>query len=76
LHSEIWIAENGPLPPDHICVFRDGDHTNLSIDNIECISRQEHMHRNSVHRLPKELAEVAQLRGALKRRINKLEKRP
>jgi hypothetical protein len=72
VHVEMWTAENGPVPPDHICVFRDGDHLNLTIDNIECISRQEHMRRNSVHRLPKELAECAQLRGALKRRINNL----
>jgi hypothetical protein len=72
VHVEIWTAANGQMPPDHICVLRDGDHTNLVLENIECISRQEHMRRNSVHRLPKELAECAQLRGALKRRINNL----
>ena len=72
VHVEMWIAANGPLPPDHICILRDGDHTNLVMENIECISRQENMRRNSVHRLPKELAECAQLRGALRRRINNL----
>lgn len=41
------------------------------LENLECISRRELMLRNTVHRHGPEIAALSQLRGALKRQINR-----
>lgn len=72
LHVLNWERANGrPVPDGHCLWFRDGDRMNVQPENLELITRAEGMRRNTVHRLPKELAQVVQLRGALVRQINK-----
>lgn len=77
VHEIVWTDAHGPMPPKHIVVFKPGMRTNvledITIDKVECISLAENMRRNSMHRLPKELAEIVQLRGAITRQINKRE---
>lgn len=71
VHIHLWEQGNGPLPAGHAVVFKDGNKQNIAIENLECITRAELMNRNTVHNMPKELAEICQLRGALNRQINK-----
>jgi hypothetical protein len=71
VHLLIWEAAHGPVPPGHAACFRNGDKADLRLANLEIVSRRELMLRNSVHNLPKPLAEVVQLRGALIRQINR-----
>lgn len=71
VHVHVWEQANGPVPAGHALVFKDGDKQNIALENLELVSRVELMRRNTVHRLPKELAEIAQLRGVLNRQINK-----
>lgn len=71
VHVLHWERYRGPVPEGHIVVFKNGNKRDIRIANLECISRVENMQRNTVHRLPKELAEIIQLRGALNRQINK-----
>lgn len=73
LQRRVWEQHHGPIPAGHTVVFKDRDRTNVSIGNLECISRQALMARNTVHNLPKELAEIIQLAGALKRQLRKHE---
>lgn len=54
----------------HVVIFEDGNKRNFDISNLKMVSRAELMKRNSVHNLPKELAELVQLRGAVNRQIN------
>jgi hypothetical protein len=71
-HHHIWEAANGPIPPNHILVFRDGNRANCALENLELITRRENAHRNCMwNRLPRELAEVIQITGVLKRRLRK-----
>ncbi|BCF96590.1 hypothetical protein PPGU19_011590 [Paraburkholderia sp. PGU19] len=70
VHVLNWEAENGPIPAGYLLVFRDGDRTNVVLDNLELISRGELLKRNSVHRYPPELRQVIWLKGALVRKIN------
>ena len=75
VHHLIWTEHNGPVPDGHVVVFRDGDKTNLCIDNLELITQQENMKRNSLHtNYPPELQKIIHLRGVLNRKINRLEK--
>jgi hypothetical protein len=46
LHVYLWEQANGPVPEGHICVFKDGNTLNCTLENIECITRAENMRRN------------------------------
>lgn len=70
-HVHVWEQHNGPVPEGHVVVFRNGIKQDTYIENLECISRAENMKRNTIHNLPKELADVCRLRGVLNRHINK-----
>lgn len=67
----VWEAAHGPVPSGHALAFKNGDRTDVRLDNLELISRRELMRRNSVHNLPKPLAETVQLLGALNRQIRR-----
>lgn len=70
VHVALWESVHGPRPKGRAIVFRDGNKAHIAIENLECIDRAELMRRNTVHRLPKELARAVQLLGALNRQIN------
>ena len=46
-HRFIWEKHNGKIPKGKIIQFKDGNKENLSIANLECISRQENLYLNS-----------------------------
>lgn len=69
VHVMLWEAEHGPVPAGHALAFKNGDKTDIRLDNLECISRRELMRRNTVHNYPKELVQVIRLKGAITKRI-------
>lgn len=75
VHRLVWEAANGPTPEGMVVVFKPGrastDPTLVTLDAVECITRRELMARNTVHNLPKPLAELVQLRGVINRQINR-----
>lgn len=71
VHLVLWESVNGPLPKGHALAFKDGDKTHIALDNLELITRAALMLRNTYHQLPKEVATLIQLRGALVRKINR-----
>lgn len=77
VHRLVWEAAHGPVPAGHVVVFRSGrpiaDAAAITDDKLECISRRELMRRNTLHNLPKPIALLVQLRGALQRQINRKE---
>lgn len=68
-HVLAWTSAHGSIPAGHALAFKNGDRTDIRLDNLECISRRELMTRNSVHNLPKPLAKTIQLLGALNHQI-------
>lgn len=73
LHRIVWREHNGEIPKGYNIQFKDGDRTNCNIENLYLISRRDQMTtKNSIHAMPKEIAELYQLKGALKRKINRL----
>jgi len=77
LHKLIWEQAHGPLPDWKAARlwWKDGDHGNCSLDNLEMVTAQEHMHRTTIHNLPPELKHTIQVAGALKRRIRTAERK-
>lgn len=78
VHRLVWEAAHGPVPAGHVVVFKPGRKTtvleDITLDALELVTRRELMARNTVHRLPKEVAQVVRLRGQLVRRINRMER--
>jgi hypothetical protein len=72
LHRVIWERLCGPIPKGSNLIFRDGNRLNISIVNLELVTKAENMKRNSYHtNYPKEIAQLIQLQGAINRQINK-----
>jgi hypothetical protein len=68
LNRHVWVQYNGPIPAKHLVAFKDGNRANCRIENLELRSMADNARRNSPWtRLPREIAEVIQLNGALKR---------
>lgn len=45
-HRLIWQQHNGPIPEDHVIIFKDGDRRNFDINNLTCITRAENVRMN------------------------------
>ena len=73
-HRYRWMKFRGKIPKNHLIVFKDGDSMNCKLSNLEMITLEENMKRNTYHNYPKPIAQLIQLRGALNRQINKHEK--
>lgn len=76
LHRVVWQQANGEIPIDMIVSFKNGNTLDVSIENLELITRKENMLRNSVQRLPEDIRLTIQLIGALNRQINKRKPNP
>jgi hypothetical protein len=37
LHHAVWIRKNGPIPPGHNLLFRDGNRRNCALGNLRCL---------------------------------------
>lgn len=68
-HQKIYQDAYGPIPKNHIIVFKDRNPMNLSLDNLECITRIENMRRNSFHRLSPEIKQTIKVLTKLKKTI-------
>jgi hypothetical protein len=47
VHRIVWEEAHGPVPDGHVVVFRDGDTTNITLDNLMLCSRAERGVMNS-----------------------------
>ena len=78
VHRLVWEAAHGPIPASHVVAFRKGQFTNaielLTADRLECISRADNARRNSIWSKDPELAKLYQLKGAINRQVNRMQK--
>lgn len=70
----VWEKANGKLEKGTCLWHKDGNLLNNNIENLEAISREEMMNRNTMHRLSPEVKRLINLKGVLNRQINKREK--
>jgi hypothetical protein len=78
VHRLVWMEANGPVPDGYVVCFKRGRFTTkleeITLDAVELVSRADLMKRNTIHNYPKPIAQLVQLRGALNRKINRLER--
>jgi predicted transcriptional regulator len=67
----IYQTHIGIIPENHKVCFRDRNTQNFDLSNLELISNNDLMRKNSLHNYPKEITELIHLKGVLKRQINK-----
>ena len=75
LHRVVWTQHHGAIPDGHKIRFKDGNRQNCDIDNLELISNGDMLRHNYHARYPIEVRQLMQLKGALKRQINKYSKK-
>lgn len=71
-HRFLWEKHNGPIPDTHIVVFKDGDTLNTNLDNLQLITREENMYRNSKHNFPSDIIPSLVLINQLEKKLNTL----
>lgn len=69
-HRVVWEKINGPIPANHIVVFKDNNQENFDINNLELITKSENMLRNTLHQYPEPIQQVIKLNNKLKKKIN------
>lgn len=48
-HNVIWEQANGPIPPGHCILFLDSNKQNVSLDNLQLITRKQLARLNQHH---------------------------
>lgn len=69
-HRHIWEQANGKVPKGYIVVFKDRNPNNIVLENLELISREENMYRNSKHGYPLEVIPTLTILNKLKKKIH------
>lgn len=66
-----WEQKFGPVPKGYILRFIDSDTMNCSPENLELITRNENMVKNSIHQYPEEIKTTIRLISKINKKINK-----
>lgn len=74
LHVVKWENKHGKVPKGKIIAFKDGNSMNCTLKNLQLITREENMQRNTIHRYPAELKQVIRLNHKLKRKTSEHKK--
>jgi hypothetical protein len=75
VHKMVWEQAHGPQPPGHRIWWKDGNHWNCDLANLELVADKDHMARTTIHRLPEDLKQVIRLTAAIRSTITKRLKR-
>jgi hypothetical protein len=67
----VWQRDVGDIPPGHLIYVKNGDQTDVRLENLECISRREVMDRHRIQSLyPNAMIAVLRAHKKLKRIID------
>lgn len=70
LHVFNWEKKYGKVPKGKIVVFKNKNSENCDVENLELITREENMRRNTIHRFPEELKSTIRALSKLKKTIH------
>jgi len=69
-HRVVYENVNGPVPANHVVIFKDNNMHNFDINNLQLISQADNMLRNTIHQYPEQIQELIKLKNKLKKKIN------
>jgi len=73
VHRMVWEQAHGPIPEGHRIWWKDRDHNNCALENLELLSDVEHMRRTTLHNLPRPIVDAYYAIGRLNRKIRSIE---
>lgn len=73
LHRVVYTTHFGPIPKDKIVAFKDGNVLNCNPDNLELITMEENVLRNSKYNFPKEVIPSMALVAIINKKVKQLE---
>ena len=73
----VWEQHHGPIPQKHIVIFKDSRLATvvleeITVDKLICITRAQNAARNHPSSRSPELAKLTQLKGAITRQVNRI----
>lgn len=72
VHHQLWENAHGrKVPRGHALVFKNGDRTDVRLENLELISRRELMRRNTIHNYPESVKGAIRALARLRKTIRK-----
>lgn len=72
-HRVIWESIHGKVPEGHVIILIDKDKSNISPENLECISKDEHTVRNfTIGDYPRDIQKLEYTAIRLKRKLQKI----
>lgn len=74
VHHIVWREAGREIPEGFRLTFKDGNKTNIVVDNLELVSVSDMMRRNTIHNYGKEIAELTLLRARIARQIKQRER--
>lgn len=73
VHRRVWEDAHGPIPKGYRIWWKDGNHENCALENLELLSGQEHMARTTKANLPPEIQSAMMQLAWFKRKLRKIE---
>jgi hypothetical protein len=69
IHVCLWEHYHGRAPEGYVVVFKNKDTLDVRIENLELITREELMKRNTIHNYPEPVKNAIRALGKLKKTI-------
>lgn len=73
-HRWLWESHYGPIPDDMCVMFRDGDKTNCTLDNLALVKRSELIAMTRDKMPPDKKAEMHRKRAETRKKNNRIKK--
>jgi hypothetical protein len=73
-HHLLYTQHHGSIPDGYVIIFKDGNSLNCTPENLEAITKEANMLRNSINRFPEELKSVIRLLSKLTKKTQSHEK--
>lgn len=76
VHRLVWQEAHGPIPKGHVVTFKPGRKTTvlglITLDALDCISRAEHVQRNSLWALSHEVGMLSIIKAQINKQVNRI----
>jgi len=68
----VWERHNPPLAPGQVLSFVDGNRLNCAIENLALSTKGQIMQKNSIHSLPRVIADLYRAKGRIVRAARRI----
>ena len=70
-HRYLWEQAHGTIPKGYNIIFKNGNTLDCCLENLACVSNEELMQNNTIHRYPNELKTAIKQISKIKKQLTK-----